>query len=242
MSKRRSVPDVDRTAVMVDLVRGSYPNGAEQVSLSHVVIEQVAPGTGWSMAQRWADVLALSVWPSKGLTLVGYEIKASRADLKRELADPGKHGALARYCDAWWLVVWDESVLVDGIPKTWGIYVTVEGDDGERELKTIRKVTPLKPEPWPRSFVCSLVRNAHVQSPGAAYVARVATSAYRRGAHEGENQAAGAERGRLEPLARALYGPNRYDWPPEAHDPEKLCQLAAARLTQGSLSLSTGKP
>jgi hypothetical protein len=205
------------------------------MSLSHVVVEEVAPGTGWSGSARWADVLALGVWPSKGLTLDGYEIKASRADLKRELADPDKHTALARYCDTWSLVVWDESVLVDGIPETWGIIVTAE-EDGERVLVTKRKAAKLRPEAWPRNFVCSLVRNAYEQSPGAAYVARIASQSWKRGNHEGESDATAGMKSHLDPLACALYGADRWKWPDEARDPEALCRIAAERLTQGVLA------
>jgi len=127
MSRRQTRIDaVERTVMMVDLLRQSYPAERNGI-LSHVVIEEVAPGTGWAATQRWADMLALSVWPSKGLTLDGYELKASRSDLRRELADPTKHEAVAQYCDTWSLVAWDEGVLVDGIPNWWGI--TDVGED-----------------------------------------------------------------------------------------------------------------
>jgi len=199
------------------------------MSLSHVVIEEVAPGTGWSGVNRWADVLALSVWPSKGLTLDGYEIKASRADLKRELADPKKHEALARYCDTWTLVVWDEAILLEGIPETWGICTTSE-EDGERVLLEKRRPTKLEATSWPRGFVCSLVRNAYEQAPGAAYLARAVAAAYKKGVRDAE-YTADHERTRLvEPLAKALYGRDRYKWPSEAHDAEKICLAAAESL------------
>src|ERR1041384_1602390 len=103
MSKRARITDFERTATMVDLLRDRFCAG-DGMSLSHVVLEEVAPGTGWMGGSRWADVLVLSVWKSKGRTLNGYEIKASRADLKKELRDLDKHQALARYCDEWWLV------------------------------------------------------------------------------------------------------------------------------------------
>ena len=237
MSKARRINDIERTVTMLDLVRQSYPNGAERMSLSHVVIEEVAPGTGWSGSARWADVLALGVWPSKGLTLDGYEIKASRADLKRELADPDKHTALARYCDTWSLVVWDESVLLDGIPETWGIVITVPGDDGERELKVKRRAAVLTPGPWPRTFVCSLVRNAYEQSAGAAYVGRAVKAATLQSYWEGERSGARKIETHLEAIAKVLYGENRWKWPEEARDPEALCRIAAERLTQGVLAL-----
>lgn len=239
MSKARRVPDFERTATMLDLVHLIYPEHSPArpyMGRSYVVIEECAPGTGWRHANRYADVLALSVWPSKGLTLDGYEIKASRADLKKELSDLSKHEAVARYCDTWTLVVWDETVLVEGIPETWGIVTTREGEHA-RELVTQRKATKRTPEEWPRSFVCALVRNASEQSPGAAYVARACSESKEIGLHDGKYIAKGQLKAATAPLATALYGANSYKWPSEAYDIEKLVRLAAERLNQEVLSL-----
>lgn len=234
MSKARRVADFERTATMLDLVHSIYPSGS--MSRSHVVIEECAPGTGWSHANRYADVLALSVWPSNGLTLDGYEIKASRADLKKELSDLSKHAAIARYCDTWTLVVWDETVLVEGIPETWGILTTSEGEHG-RELITQRKATKRTPEEWPRSFVCALVRNASEQSPGAAYVARACSEAGANGRTQGKDSADLRWKAATTPLVETLYGKNSWKWPAEAFDPEHLFKTAVERLSQEVLRL-----
>lgn len=231
MSRGFRIPDAERTAAMFDLVRREYP-GEGGVSLSHVVVQEVAPGTGFSAAQRWADLVALAVWPSQGLTLDGYEIKASRADLRKELSDPSKHEAVARYCDTWTLVAWDESVLVEGIPEWWGILLTVEGADG-RELKTHRKAAKREPLPWPREFVCSLTRNAYQQSPGAQYVARASVTANKMGRKEGEQIANGDWLHALKPLCVALYGKDEWKWPTIKRD--EVFKLAAERLTQLAL-------
>lgn len=239
MSKPRRFDDVERTAVMLDLVRRRYP-ADEGMSLSHVVLEEVAPGTGWVRFQRFADVLALGVWPSKGLTLDGYEVKASRADLKRELAELTKHQALARYCDSWWLVAWDEAVLIDGIPEEWGILLTADDDDG-RKLVVKRKATARTPEPWPRAFICSLVRNAFHQSPGAAYVARACVEAHRRGVRDAETTARLDRDEAARAVAVAIYGENSWKWPKEARDTDHLLRIAAERLTQQVLPLQAAK-
>lgn len=225
------IPDAERTAAMLDLMRRRYEGDRGGASLSHVVVEEVAPGTGFSAAQRWADVLVLSVWPSSGLTLDGFEIKASRADLKKELADPAKSEALARYCDSWTLVAWDDAVLVDGIPEGWGIITTADGSHG-RELVQKRKAAKRTPEPWPRSFVCSLVRNAYQQSPQAAFVARAVVAASTAGVREGRSIERQSVKQALRPLARALFGENEWRWPAEASDPERLMKIAAERLAQ----------
>lgn len=186
MSKRpkvAAVSDLERTCIMRDLVHRQYHDygGPHPDSgiLSHVVIDEVAPQSGSSGPNRYADVVALGVWPSKGMELEGYELKASRADLRRELENLEKHRAVARYCDKWWLVAWDERVLETGreIPEEWGILVTVD-NAGVRELKELRKATKqAEPLLWSKPFVCSLIRNAHQQSPGASYVARACETA-----------------------------------------------------------------
>jgi hypothetical protein len=236
MSTARRIPDTERTATMLDLLRRPYENERGAMSLSHVCIEEVAPGTGFVGASRYADLLVLSVWRSNGLTLDGYEIKASKADLKRELADPSKAEAVARYCDSWTLVVWDDAVLVPGIPESWGITTTVDGEYG-RVLAVQRKPAKREPDVWSRPFVCSLVRNAYQQSPGAAYVARVCLEASDKSWKSSRRALRDELRTSLKPLAVALYGANDWKWPPEAHDPAALVKLAAERLAQGTLSL-----
>jgi hypothetical protein len=225
MSSARKVPDAERTAIMVDLVRSQYPR------ISHVLIEEVAPGTGWYGTARYADVLALGVWPSKGLKLEGYEIKASKADLKRELADLAKHQAVARFCNEWWLVVWDEKLL-EGleIPIGWGVMVTVPAEHETRELKVLRKAPAREPEPWPRAFVCSMVRNAHQQSPGAHYIARAIMAAAQEQAQREALRTKAAMESLLRPLQEALYGTNSWRWQKEAQDLEAVVKLAVSKL------------
>lgn len=46
---------------------------------------QVPDGTGMAKS-RTADALAMGLWPSKGLNLHGFEVKASRSDWLAELA------------------------------------------------------------------------------------------------------------------------------------------------------------
>lgn len=233
MSKARRIGDAERTAEMLDLLRLDKTD-AGAMSLSRIALEEVAPGTGWA-SRRWADVLVLSVWPSKGLTLDGYEVKASKQDLKKELSDLSKSEAVAKYCDSWTLVAWDESVLVDGIPEGWGIMLTREGAHG-RELYTHRRAAKRTPEPWSRVFVCSMVRNAYEQAPGAAYVARAAIEANKKGRRDGKEIADGNWLYGLKPLLRELYGKDEWRWPKEAHDPAAIAKLAVERLTQGVLA------
>lgn len=195
--------DAERTAIMLDLLHREYEGGRTDLAPPYVLIEEVAPGTGFSGANRYADVLALSTWPSRGLTLEGFEMKASKADLRRELADPAKHKAVARYCDEWSLVVYRRSNLEGlDIPKDWGIWA-VDDETGEK-LELIRKPEKRTPDPWPRAFICSLVRNAHMQSPRAAFIARAVSVAEKNGRIDERNIQRLELEHQLAPLAKAL--------------------------------------
>ena len=234
MSTPRKRSDVERTRCMLDLVRRKY-DAESGMSRAWVACEEVADGTGWG-AGRFADVLAFAIWPSLKHAMIGYEVKASRADLKRELADLTKHEALARFCDEWWLVAWDETVLLDGIPESWGILLTRDVD-GDRELIVHRKATKRVAQEWTRNFVASLVRNAYDQSPRAGLIASVAAASARQATLQAEQSAGYVRRDLVAPLARLLFGDNDWRWPSEARDPAKVIELAVQRLRQGELSL-----
>jgi hypothetical protein len=55
-------------------------------------------------ATRTADFVAMDLWPSRGLSLHGHEIKVSRADWLRELKEPAKAEEFIPYMNFWWLV------------------------------------------------------------------------------------------------------------------------------------------
>lgn len=119
------------------------------------VFAGVANGTG-SRANRWADAIAMSVWPSRGLEVHGFEIKVSRNDVLRELKDPAKAEAIASYCDRWWLVVGSSKLIREGeLPPTWGLLVPHAGG-----LKAVKEAPKLKPKALDRSFVAAILRRA----------------------------------------------------------------------------------
>jgi hypothetical protein len=87
---------------------------------------------------------------------VAYEIKVSRGDWKRELANPTKAEKFAQRCDRWWIVT-TEGVIADEteIPQKWGwMLATSEG------LKIKRKASKNDPIPMDKSFLASLLRGA----------------------------------------------------------------------------------
>lgn len=101
---------------LITALRTRYPNGA------YAFLEQVRNGTGFQRTTRTADAVAMSLWPSRGLELHGFEIKVSRSDWKRELDDPAKAEEIGRFCHRWWLVVGSDEIVQPGeLPSTWGL-------------------------------------------------------------------------------------------------------------------------
>lgn len=118
--------------------------------------QQVANGTGFS-AYRWADAMAMGIWPSRGLELHGFEIKVSRSDWMRELKKPEKAEDLMPYCDFWWIVVADENIVrPEELPSTWGLMVPKT-----RGLTAKVPAPKQNSVPLDKIFVAALLRRAH---------------------------------------------------------------------------------
>lgn len=129
---------------------GAQRNGHRWVFASHV------PDAAGFDACRTADAVAMDMWASTGRELHGHEVKVSRADWLRELRQPDKAQAVAKFMDRWWLVVPDAAIVRDGeLPAWWGMLVlTAEG------CRVLRRAPKLRPEPLSRNFVAGLVRAA----------------------------------------------------------------------------------
>lgn len=117
-------------------------------------------------SSRTIDALAMALWPSRGLTLHGFEIKCSRADWLRELREPAKADAFAGLVDRWWLAVADADIVAAGeLPDGWGLLVA-KGSG----LRCVREASRLRPEgpgaaralppTFGRSFLAALLRSA----------------------------------------------------------------------------------
>ncbi len=119
------------------------------------IMFEVGDATG-ARHTRFADAVAMSLWPSRGLTLHGFEIKISRSDWKKERAQPEKAETIAAYCDYWTLVTAKNVVLdADEIPPAWG-WLEWDGtkfnrrrDDTRTDAKAIE-----------RQFLAALLRRA----------------------------------------------------------------------------------
>lgn len=86
-------------------------------------ITQVRSGTGSTNA-RTADAMAMSLWPSRGLHLMGFEVKMSRSDWLAELKNPDKAEEIAKFCHQWYVVINNPDFIKEGeLPINWGLIV-----------------------------------------------------------------------------------------------------------------------
>jgi len=103
---------------------------------------------------RRADGIAVAMWRSLGLEIHGFEVKCSRADWLNELKDGGKSDEIFKYCNRWWIVIGDASIVKDGeLPPTWGLQ-TPHGQG----LKVLVKAPKLDPDPLTVWFVAEILR------------------------------------------------------------------------------------
>ena len=105
----------------------------------------------WSIA----DFIAIDKYHSKQ-AMHGHEVKVSRSDWLTELRDPTKSERIKRFCDYWWLVVPDASIVKPGeLPEGWGLMVQ-SGD----KLRAKTRAPRLTPEPLTLDFVAGLTAAA----------------------------------------------------------------------------------
>ena len=175
---------------MIGLLRARYTEKAGNGD-AWAFVTHVRNAAGFE-ANRTVDAFAMSLWPSRGLTLHGFEIKCSRTDWQRELVNPAKAEAFTQLVDRWWLAVADETIVLPGeLPDGWGL-LAVRG----RGLRCIREAGPQRPEGGPaqarplpeafkRSFLASLLRAACRSDQDAiTEVRKIARTEARRDAEE----------------------------------------------------------
>lgn len=125
------------------------------------LLEEVRDAAGHA-SRRSADAVAMSLWPSRGLEIHGFEVKVSRSDWSREMKSPEKAESVARFCDRWWLVAGSDLIVRDGeLPPAWGLLVYADG-----ALRTVREADKTEAQPVSRSFLAALLRRADETTKG----------------------------------------------------------------------------
>jgi hypothetical protein len=116
---------------------------------------EVGDATG-AQHRRWADAVAMNLYPSRGLEIQGFEVKVSRSDWTKELKSPDKSAPVQQYCDRWWIVT-PAGIIKDGeLPPTWGHYEVSPGG----KIRQVVAAPKLESVPVSRAFVASMMRRA----------------------------------------------------------------------------------
>lgn len=119
----------------------------------YCLLKEVSAKAG-SSRDGSADGIAMNLWPSRGLEIIGLEIKKSRGDWLNELKNPAKADIFFKYCDRWYLVCEHlEIIKYDELPATWGLLVC-----NGKNIRTIKEAPKLTPLPLESSFVASLLK------------------------------------------------------------------------------------
>lgn len=126
---------------------------------SHALLFEVGNSTGHG-TNRHIDALAMGLWPSRGMEVEGIEIKVSRSDWKRELADHEKADAVQRYCDRWWIAAPKGLIPPAELPATWGLLEVEANDGGALTIRVKVQAPKLEPQPLSRGFVAAMLRRA----------------------------------------------------------------------------------
>jgi len=130
------------------LVRAKYPGPA------YTFLNELRDGTAFSTAGRSADAIAFGTWPSRGLSITGFEYKSYRGDWLNELKKPEKAESIARFCDSWYLVCAENVAKLEEIPQAWGWLAP-----GGRGLKEMKAPQPIEAKPITRIFLMSIMRS-----------------------------------------------------------------------------------
>lgn len=133
----------------------------------YALLPQVSNGTG-AHSRRHADAIALSLWPSRGILLHGFEMKCDRRDWRRELENPEKAEEVARFCRFWWIVASGPKVApVEEVPENWGLLVWSQEKQKLERVKQAACRGDSVPPTW--LFVAAILRQAQgIVSPEAS--------------------------------------------------------------------------
>lgn len=131
------------------LLRAKYPAN------EYALMAEVSDAAGFYRSNS-ADFIAVNLWPSRGLSVNGIELKSFRNDWLGELKKPSKAENIFKYCDYFWLLTTDDSIAkIEEIPVTWG-WMTVNG----ARIKVLKDAPKLTPVAIDKHFFCATLKRA----------------------------------------------------------------------------------
>jgi len=145
-----------------------------------IYIREVRSTLGYSSAVTYADGMAVNLYPSRGCEVHGFELKTNRDDVLKEFRNLKKSENIQGYCDRWWLVVGDKTIVnIAELPPYWGLLIPYG-----QGLRQVRAAPKREAETWTRGFLVSLFKKIYVNSPVGAQL----HAEYERGKKDGITQ------------------------------------------------------
>lgn len=129
-------------------------------------LREVGDATGFS-CKRHVDLVAIGLWPSRGMEIHGVEAKVTRGDWKKELKDPEKaEQGFRRFCDRWYVAAPAGIVPIAELPPTWGLL-----EVSASKVTLVKESDLLVPEPMGRAQIAAIARRLVEQTAPEAVLA-----------------------------------------------------------------------
>ena len=125
---------------LVKLIRQRYPMDRPDGYQSYVVLEQVPDGTGMHH-NHWIDAVVFSLWASKGLSRLTFEIKVARSDFIHEMQNPMKHQWALECFHEFWFVAPQDVIQLSELPANIG-WMCPHGSKLQVKKQAVRNPTP----------------------------------------------------------------------------------------------------
>jgi hypothetical protein len=130
---------------------------------------------------RRFDAIAIMGWECRGHEVLGFEIKVSRGDWLKELADTSKSAPLVSLCSRWWICAPPNVVQVSELPEAWGLLVF-----HEKRVVAAKQAKRLDKAAWDQDqWRCMMLRMAQ-RERSAAEISRAQQRGYALGKADAE--------------------------------------------------------
>ena len=153
------------------------------------VFDEVQAGPG---VQRFADVVAVQTYWSRGIKVEAYELKSYRSDWLQELKNPDKAEAIAKHCDRFYIVAAPGIVKLEEVPAGWGFLECRPPSNRLRQLKAAPDLQDTTRKQVSLGMFIGILRAAERAwwKPTSAQMEKVAREARAAGYESGKESAA----------------------------------------------------
>lgn len=119
-------------------------------------VRELTASTGRTGNKGRIDVAAICHWPSENYMRIAYEVKRTRRDFERELANPEKRAWVEKSFHKTYFVCARRVCSDEEIPAGWGLLIP---DHGSYELRERREAALRQPEPLGEGLMQSIMRS-----------------------------------------------------------------------------------